>query len=55
MPREKRHQDNPDVVSIPDFTSWANTKAVMENAGPGGVLYPDFTPFSNNEVIQHLG
>ena len=55
MPREKRRQDNPDVVSVVDFTSWTNTKAVMENAGPGGVLYPDFTPFSNDEVMQHLG
>ena len=55
MPREKRRQENPDVVSIVDFTTWTNTKAVMENAGPGGVLYPEFTPFSNDEVMQHLG
>ena len=55
MPKEKQRQANPDVVSLSDFTSWTNTKAVMENAGPGGVVYPEYVPFTNDELMQHLG
>ena len=55
MPREKKRQEHPDVVTLADFTTWTNMKAAMENAGRGGVLYPEFKNFTIIELQQHLG
>ena len=40
------------------WTSYTNTKAIMENAGEIGNsngLYPDFVPFTCKELRQHIG
>ena len=55
MPRSTCRQDKNGVMSIADFTSFANKKEYMYNTGSGGTQYPDFKEFSVNEIMQHIG
>ena len=41
--------------SFANLTSWANTKAIIANAGPDGVTYRDFFPFDVEELRSHVG
>ena len=37
------------------WTSYTNTKSLMQNAGVEGEIYPDFKPFNPEELRKHLG
>jgi len=52
----KKDKDSPrGMVSISDWTSYLNTRAIISNAGNPSHIYPDFTPFSPQEVKQFIG
>ena len=40
--------------SFAQLTSWLNSKAMLANAGAGGVCYPDFVPFNVDETRCHV-
>jgi hypothetical protein len=43
------------MVSISDWTSYMNTRAILSNSGHKKHIYPDFTPYSPQEVKQFIG
>jgi Transposase IS4 len=43
------------MVSISDWTTYSNSRAILSNAGNPSHIYPDFKPFSPNEVRQFIG
>ena len=45
---------NEKAVTVDDFTSWTNTKALILNAGEGGGRYKTFSLFSVDEIMAHL-
>jgi len=52
---EKRVPEQPNhLVSIADWTTFTNKKAMLANAGPGGIIYQDFKPLTPQEVKQFL-
>ena len=36
------------------LTMWLNNKAMLANAGAGGVCYPEFVPFNVNKTRCHV-
>ena len=42
-------------MTIEEFQSWTNTKAMMENTGRRGVKYKFFKDFTRKEMMAHLG
>jgi len=46
MPLHRRRQENPNVITLDDLTSWSNKKAYLANAGSGGSNYTHWKPFS---------
>jgi len=42
-------------VTIADWTTYSNTKAMLCNAGMQGGIYPEFTPFSPQEIKRFIG
>jgi hypothetical protein len=42
------------VVTISEWTTYSNAKAMLSNAVKGGI-YPEFTPFSPQEIKSFLG
>ena len=55
MPLHGKRQDNPNVITLDDLTSWTNKKAYLANAGKGGSNYKSWKPFSVSEIQKHLG
>ena len=52
---DKRVLDQPNhLVSIADWTTFSNKRAMLANAGPGGIIYPDFKPFTLEEVKKFV-
>jgi len=49
-PTDPRH-----VVTISDWTTYSNAKAMLSNSGQMGGIYPEFTPFSPQEIKSFLG
>ena len=42
-------------MSVAQLTTWTNTKALIYNAGDGGVQYPSFEAFLVEDIMQHIG
>jgi len=55
LPDKKKPSDPKHVVSIANWCTYSNTKAMMMNAGQKGGVYPEFTPFSPQEIKHFLG
>ena len=55
LPIYKKRKENPNVVTIEDFTTWSNKKVYLSNSGTGGSQYPKWTLFSIEEIMCHLG
>ena len=49
LPGQSNH-----IISLADWTSYTNTKAMLVNAGQPGGIYPDFKPFFPQELKQIL-
>ena len=45
FPKSRTKNTHPKAVTIEDFQSWKNTKAMMENAGSVGGKYKVFEDF----------
>ena len=41
-------------TTVGEWTTWTNTKALLENAGQEGFPYPDWKPFTVREIKQFL-
>jgi hypothetical protein len=53
--QDKRKPTDPShVVTISEWTTYSNAKAMLSNAVKGGI-YPEFTPFSPQEIKSFLG
>jgi hypothetical protein len=52
---KKKAGDPRHVVTISDWTSYSNMKAMQCNAGMPGGIYPEFSPFSPQEIKSFLG
>ena len=55
LPLKKKKDGPRSMVSISDWTTYLNTRAILSNAGNPNHIYPDFTPFSPQEVKQFIG
>ena len=55
IPDKQKTSDPRCMVTIGDWTTYTNTRALLANAGTKGQLCPDFTPFSAVEVKQFIG
>ena len=42
-------------LTLSDWTTFTNMKAMLSNAGEGGTIYPDFVPFTVDELMKHIG
>mmetsp|Transcript_45772 Transcript_45772/g.89440 ORF Transcript_45772/g.89440 Transcript_45772/m.89440 type:complete len:97 (-) Transcript_45772:495-785(-) len=40
---------------VGDWCRWTNSRAVLLNAGPGGIMYQDFKPFAVDELYKYIG
>jgi hypothetical protein len=55
LPQDKKKPTDPrSVVTIADWTTYSNTKAMLCNAGMQGGNYPEFTPFSPQEINRFI-
>ena len=55
LPQDKKKPTDPrSVVTIADWTTYSNTKAMLCNAGMQGGNYPEFTPFSSQEINRFI-
>jgi hypothetical protein len=52
---KKKPNDPKSVVTIADWCTYSNTKAILSNAGQKGGLYPEFTSFSPSEIKSFIG
>jgi hypothetical protein len=55
LPEKRKASDPRSMVSVADWTTYSNTKALLLNAGQPGYLYPDWKPFSVSEVKKFIG
>jgi hypothetical protein len=55
LPLKKKPNSQQSMVSISDWTTYSNTRAILSNAGNPSHIYPDFQPFSPNEIKQFIG
>jgi len=54
--QDKKQQNDPkSVVTISDWCTYSNCKAMLCNAGQKGGIYPEFTNFSPDEIKSFLG
>ena len=55
LPDKRQPNDSKHIISIADWTSYTNKKALIANAGQEGGMYPDFKPFSPKWIKQFIG
>ena len=55
LPEKKTRTDPRSMVSIAEWTTYSNTKALLSNAGQPGYMYPDWKPFSVAEIKKFIG
>jgi Transposase IS4/SAP domain len=55
LPEKKKRTDPRSMVSIAEWTTYSNTKALLLNAGQPGYLYPDWKPFTVTEIKKFIG
>ncbi len=54
--QDKRKPTDPRyVVTISEWTTYSNAKAMLSNAGQKGGIYTELTPFSPQEITSFLG
>jgi hypothetical protein len=51
----KNANDPKNIVTISDWCTYTNTKAMLCNAGQKGGVYPEYTNFSPSEIKSFLG
>ena len=54
LPDKHRPTDPRSTVTIADWTTYTNTRALLSNAGQQGHLYPEFQPFSPADIKQFV-